>query len=467
MSLGLDLHLDLSPVRPGRSLEAALRAAILDGRLSPDTRLPAARTLAADLGISRNTVADVYAQLAAEGWLESRVGAGTWVSVRTPSYVQAGLRQRTVRRRWIDLRGGIPDTAGFARREWASAARQATLDATTAELGYPDPAGTTRLRGALTSYLARTRGVAVERERVVVGQGFGELLVLLCRALRQRGATRIAVEEYGHDHHRRLIASTGITPVPVAVDEDGADVQLLEKLDVSAVLLTPAHQFPVGVPLAADRRRWLVGWAEWSDALVIEDDYDGEFRYDRRAIGALQSLAPERVAYLGTASKAVAPAVGLAWGVLPTWLLPDVLEQRALSGGQPAALHQLALARFVEAHDYDRTVRRLRATYRSRRRHLEEVVADRLPGCEVTGLAAGLQCLLTLPAGAAEEVVEQEATARGLRLEGLGSFRFGPGREPHGPALVIGYGGPTPGQYETAIELLVESIRASVRRRAD
>lgn len=173
MSLGLDLHLDLSPVRPGRSLEAALRAAILDGRLSPDTRLPAARTLAADLGISRNTVADVYAQLAAEGWLESRVGAGTWVSVRTPSYVQAGLRQRTVRRRWIDLRGGIPDTAGFARREWASAARQATLDATTAELGYPDPAGTTRLRGALTSYLARTRGVAVERERVVVGQDSG------------------------------------------------------------------------------------------------------------------------------------------------------------------------------------------------------------------------------------------------------------------------------------------------------
>lgn len=461
MSLGLDLHLDLSPVRPGRSLEAALRAAILDGRLSADTRLPAARTLAADLGISRNTVADVYAQLAAEGWLESRVGAGTWVSGRTPSHVRAGVRQRTVRRRWIDLRGGIPDTAGFARREWASAARQAALDVTTAELGYPDPAGTTRLRGALTSYLARTRGVVVERERVLVGQGFGELLVLLCRALRLRGATRIAVEEYGHDTHRRLIAATGLTPVPLAVDEDGADVRALDRLDVSAVLLTPAHQFPVGVPLAADRRRWLVGWAERAEAVVVEDDYDGEFRYDRRAIGALQSLAPERVAYLGTASKAVAPAVGLAWGVLPARLLPDVLEQRALSGGQPSALHQLALARFVEAHDYDRTVRRLRATYRSRRQRLAEVVADQLPGCEVTGLAAGLQCLLTLPAGTVEEVVVREAEARGLRLEGLGSFHISPVRRPARPALVIGYGGPTPGQYEAALELLVASVRSA------
>lgn len=324
-------------------------------------------------------MADVYAQLAAEGWLESRIGAGTWVSGRSPSPAQAGLRQRAVNRRSIDLRGGIPGTAGFARREWASAARQATLDATTTDLGYPDPAGTTKLRGALTSYLARTRGVAVERERVVVGHGFGELLVLVCRALRQRGATRIAVEEYGHDTHRRLIASAGLTPVPMAVDQDGADVRSLATLDVSAVVLTPAHQFPVGVPLAADRRRWLVGWAERVDALVIEDDYDGEFRYDRRAIGALQSLAPQQVAYLGTASKAVAPAVGLAWGVLPTSLLPDVLEQRALSGGQPAALHQLALARFVDGHDYDRTVRRLRATYRSRRRRLEEVVADQLP----------------------------------------------------------------------------------------
>ncbi|MFI7604251.1 PLP-dependent aminotransferase family protein [Micromonospora sp. NPDC049366] len=467
MTLGLDLHLDLSPVRPGRSLEVALRSAIIDGQLTPDTRLPAARTLAADLGISRNTVADVYAQLAAEGWLESRVGAGTWVSARSPSYVRTGPRQRAVNRRSIDLRGGIPDTAAFARREWASAARQATLDATSAELGYPDPAGTTKLRGALTSYVARTRGVVVERERVVVGHGFGELLVLVCRALRQRGATRIAVEEYGHDTHRRLIAATGLTPVPVAVDEDGADVRTLATLDVSAVVLTPAHQFPVGVPLAADRRRWLAGWAQRVDALVIEDDYDGEFRYDRRAIGALQSLAPQQVAYLGTASKAVAPGVGLAWAVLPTWLLPDVLEQRTLAGGQPAALQQLALARFVDGHDYDRTVRRLRATYRSRRRRLEEVVADQLPGCEVAGLAAGLQCLLALPAGASEEAVRQEAAARGLLVEGLGSFHFGSGQRAHEPAMVVGYGGPTPGQYETALALLVESIRASVRRSAD
>lgn len=457
---GLDLHLDVSPTRPARSLEAALRAAILDGRLPPQTRLPPARSLAADLGISRNTVASVYAQLTAEGWLEARVGAGTWVSDRVPRDTAAPARRSVVAARLIDLRGGVPDATGFGRREWLQAVRAAVLQASSSDFGYPDPAGTAQLRTALAGYLARTRGVSAQPDGVVVGHSFGDLLLLFCRALAARGARRVAVEEYGHDYHRRLIVAGGLRPVPIPVDADGADVSALEGMDASAVLLTPAHQFPVGVPLPAQRRRWLVNWAQRADVLVLEDDYDGEFRYDRRAVGALQALAPDRVAYLGTASKALAPAVGLAWTVPPPSLLPEILEQRELSGGQPAALQQLALAAFLEAHEYDRGVRRLRDGYRARRARLEQVVADELPGCEVAGVAAGLQCLLRLPPGADEARIEREARRRGLLVDGLGAMRFRGITGPHPPALVIGYGGPAPGQYEAALALLVEAVRS-------
>lgn len=465
LDLHLDLHLglhgDLSPTRPARSLAAALRAAIVDGRLAGQTRLPAARSLAADLGISRNTVADAYAQLTAEGWLEARVGAGTWVSGQIPASATTPARPRPAARRWIELRGGLPDPTGFARREWVSAVRAATMGATVADLGYAEPSGTPRLRAALAGYLARTRGVAVEPDAVLVGPGFGELLVLIGRALRERGARRIAVEAYGHEYHRQLLASTGLDVVAIPVDDDGADVAAIEAADVDAVLLTPAHQFPVGVPLAAHRRRGLVAWAQRRSAVVLEDDYDGEFRYDRRIIGALQALAPQRVVYLGTASKAVAPALGLAWAVAPPWLRPDLVEQRRLTSSQPAALHQLAVAEFIDAHDYDRSVRRYRGVFRARRTRLEQVVADDVPGAEVTGLAAGLQCLLRLPPGIEEARVEQAAKRRGLRLAGLDSYRAAGTVGIGFPALVIGYGAPTPGQYETALTRLVESIRAA------
>jgi GntR family transcriptional regulator / MocR family aminotransferase len=458
---GLDLHLDVATARPGRSLEVALRAAILDGRLAPDTRLPATRSLAADLGISRNTVAAVYAQLTAEGWLEARVGSGTRVTNQARSATVVPAPGPPTSRRWIEMRGGFPDPTGFPRREWAAAVRSATLNAPAADLGYPDPAGVARLRTALAAYASRTRGVLAQPDRVVVGASFGELLVIICRALRKRGAKRVAVEEYGHASHRRLIASTGLDVVPAPVDGDGAVVTALESAKVAAVLLTPAHQFPVGVALSSQRRQWLIGWAERAGVLVIEDDYDGEFRYDRRTIGAVQALAPERVAYLGTASKAVAPAVGLAWAVPPAWILPEILDQRELAGGQPSALHQLALAGFVEKHEYDRSVRRLRTHYRSRRARLDAMVADHLPDCAVTGLAAGLQCVLRLAPGDDEGRIEREAARRGLRLQGLRSFRASGAAGDTGPALVIGYGGPMPGQYETALSILVDSIRAT------
>ena len=458
--MGLDVHLEISRARPGRSLEEALRAAVVEGRLAPGTRLPATRALASDLGLSRTTVAAVFAQLTAEGWFTARVGAGTWVAERQaaarPGTV-ASVRRPGVR---VDLRAGIPDTTGFPRREWLAAVRRAA-GSPAADLGYPDPAGTPRLRAALAAYVARTRGVVVPPGGLVVGHGFGDLLLLACRALHDRGARRVAVEEFGLASHRALVASAGLEVVALRGDQDGAVVDVLDD-EGDAVLLTPAHQFPTGVPLAPDRRRAVVAWAQRTGGTILEDDYDGEFRYDRRAVGALQSLDPGHVVYLGTASKALAPAVGLAWAAPPDDLLGDLLAQRELSGGQPSGLQQLALAAFLEDHAYDRNVRRLRAVYRARRALLEEVVAAELPGCEVGGLPAGLHGVLRLPAEAGvdgEEAITRAAAARGVLVETLSAFRA-PGPADPASAIVVGYGGATPGQYERALVVLVESVRA-------
>lgn len=458
---GLDLHLELEQGRKAVSLEHALRAAVRDRRLAAGTRMPSTRTLAADLGIARNSVAGVYAQLTAEGWFEARVGAGTWVSEhagqaahphRPPTTSAAGL---------LDLRGGIPDASGFPRRAWATAARRAVLDATASELGYAPAAGAPTLRASLAEYLGRTRGVVTTADRVVVGHGFGELLGLACRALATAGMRRIAVEEVGHESHREVIRAAGLTPVPIPVDGDGADVDGVGD-DVGAILLTAAHQFPTGVPLAPARRVAAARWAERTGGIVIEDDYDGEFRYDRRAIGALQSLSPEHVLYAGTASKSLAPAVGLAWAVVPDRLLPALLAERRRSGAAVDVLNQLALHAFIASHAFDRNVRRLRAEYRSRRLALESRVVDELGGCRITGLSAGLHCLLELPRGTSEERVTEEAVRLGLRLDGVRSFRLRGTEWRHPPAMVVGYGAPPAHRFDEALDLAIRAVRSVI-----
>lgn len=463
---GLDLHLELDPRRKAASLEHALRTAVREGRLVAGARLPSTRTLATDLGIARNSIADVYAQLAAEGWFEARVGAGTWVSEHAGTVAPAHEPADPPRLGRLDLRGGIPDTSGFPRREWAAAAKRAALGATAAELGYAPAIGAESLRTTLVEYLGRTRGVVASADRLIVGHGFGELLGLACRALAAGGAHSIAVEEVGHEVHREIIRAAGLAPVPMPVDDDGADLAHLGD-DVGAILLTAAHQFPIGVPLASARRIAAVRWAERTGGIVIEDDYDGEFRYDRRAIGALQSLAPEHVLYAGTASKSLAPAVGLAWAVVPDRLLPPLVAERRRSGAAIDVLNQLALQEFIASHELDRNVRRLRAEYRARRLALEARVADELRGCRVTGLSAGLHCLLELPPGTSEEQVSEEAERLGLRLAGLRSFRLDGTEWRHPPAMVVGYGAPPAHRFDEALDLTICAVGAVLDGRGD
>jgi GntR family transcriptional regulator/MocR family aminotransferase len=454
---GLDLHLPLPGTRPARALEDAIRALVVSGSLPVGTRLPAARALAADLGVARNTVADVYGRLTAEGWLEARVGAGTWVAAAPRGILPPS--DQPVAAPPFELRGGLVDASDFEHAAWSTHTRQALAELPGTAFSYPPAAGVPALRQSLAGYLARTRGVALGPDDVVVGSGFGDLLSLVCCVLRERGARRIAVEQYGHERHRAIIEAAGLRAVPVRVDAEGAVVDELTGSDAAGVLLTPAHQFPTGVPLSAARRRAVVEWARTADALVLEDDYDGEFRYDRRSIGALQALAPDRVVYLGTASKALAPGVGLAWAVVPPALRAELIVQRELGGAAGAGIHQHVLARFIDSFAYDRAVRRRRAVFRTRRELLEGLLAQRAPSASLHGLAAGLQCLVRLPAGVAEADVVDAAARRGVAVLGLADYRAGgsaAGDEPAG--IVVGYGAPSPARAERALELLADAV---------
>ncbi|WP_395245351.1 PLP-dependent aminotransferase family protein [Agromyces sp. MMS24-K17] len=461
----MDLHLLVDGRRKVASLEEALRDAIAAGRLAAGTRLPPSRTLATDLGIARNSVAEVYARLVAEGRLEARVGAGTWVADRPSAGPATTAPVHRSTRFDLDLRGGLPDGSAFPRTAWARATARALSGASAAALGYSTPEGAAALRVALADYLARARGVVASADDVVVTHGFGELLALAARAVAARGGRRIAVEGYGHVSHRDLLVASGLEPVPLPVDDDGAVVEGLAGASVDAVLLTPAHQFPIGVPLSGARRAAVARWAEQTGGLVVEDDYDGEFRYDRRAIGAMQALAPGHVVYGGTASKSLSPALGLGWGVVPPAWRDDLLAQRRRSGAATDAIAQLALAALIESGDYDRTVRTLRLRYRARRERFEELMTEGAPGSRVVGLAAGIHCLLELPDGVAEHDVSEAAATRGLRVDGLGAYAATPDLVDARPAaMVVGYGAPPAHRFEEALAVVVEAIRVAARR---
>ncbi|MGV9877279.1 MocR-like pyridoxine biosynthesis transcription factor PdxR, partial [Streptomyces cellulosae] len=418
-TFGIDLHLD--PSGPGlrRGLTDALREAVRGGRLAPGTRLPSSRALAADLGIARNTVADAYADLIAEGWLTARQGSGTRVAPRAvPERPAAPTPSRVPGRLPYSLMPGTPDLASFPRAEWLKATRRALAAAPHDAFGYGDPRGRPELREALADYLSRVRGVRADPGHVVVCSGFAHGLQLLAQVLRARGARTLAVEPYGLDAHWDIVHRAGLKTAPLGRDALGTRAQ--DPGDADAVLLNPAHQFPLGGALLPERRAAVVEWARRTGGLILEDDYDGEFRYDRQPVGALQDLDPGRVVHLGTASKSLAPGLRLGWMVVPPWLLPDVVDHRG--GMTVSVVEQLTLAEFLTSGAYDRQVRAARLRYRRRRDALVQALAAGAPHVRVTGIAAGLHAVLELPAGT-EQSVQRSATWQGLAVKGLDSFR--------------------------------------------
>ncbi|MEU7643616.1 PLP-dependent aminotransferase family protein [Streptomyces huasconensis] len=457
-TLGVDLHLETGGdtahggVRKG--LTDALREAVRGGRLAPGTRLPSSRSLAVDLGIARNTVADAYADLVAEGWLTARQGSGTCVAERSVAPpVRPAPARRPAGAPTYDLHPGTPDLSSFPRAEWLKAARRALAAAPNAALGYGDPRGRIELREALAGYLARARGVAADPDRIVITSGFVHGLSILGRVLRARGLREAAVESYGLDIHWNLLHRAGLRTAPLALDDLGTDVAGLAGGPAKAVLLTPAHQFPIGSPLHPDRRAAVVDWARREGGVILEDDYDGEFRYDRQPVGALQGLDPEHVVYLGTASKSLAPGLRLGWMVLPSGLRDEVVGEKDAAGWSGSALDQLTLAEFLTSGAYDRHVRGARLRYRRRRDQLVAALAERSPETRATGIAAGLHAVLELPPGTEQSVV-QAANWERLAVQGLSRFRHPLAAVRRQDALVVGYGTPAEHAWAGALEAL-------------
>ena len=405
--------------------------------------------------MSRGVVVEAYAQLAAEGYLVARQGAPTRVSEAAspgPGAAPAATGERPPR---FDFRTGRPDVSLFPRNAWLASLRRALRDAPDARFDYGDPRGAPELRGALARYLGRVRGVACDPERVVVTSGMAQGMALFARALTAGGARRIAMEDPSSAPGRGQLASNGLEIVPIPVDEDGLQVERLPEVGLDSVMITPAHQFPLGVVLAPERRTALLDWVARAGAVVLEDDYDAEYRYDRQPVGAVQGLAPDLVAYAGSTSKTLAPGLRLGWLVVPERLLEAVTAAKESDDLGTPVVEQLALADFLERGQLDRHLRRTRAVYRARRDALVEALTSLLPELTPTGVAAGLHLVVHLPAGIDEQDVLGAARSRGLGLSGISEHRIEPGP----PALLLGYGRIPEPAIEPAVHALADSLR--------
>jgi GntR family transcriptional regulator/MocR family aminotransferase len=454
----MDLHLELGPAM-GRSkraqLEGALREAVRGGRLGPGTRLPATRSLCAQLGVSRGVVVDAYAQLAAEGYLQTRRGGGTTVAplASTPAGRRAPERPASPPR--YDLNPFTPAVAEFPRAMWTAALGHVLRSVAADRLGLPDPAGMPELRSALASYLARVRGVLADPDRILITSGTRHSMGLVWATIATQGVAEVAVEQPGWPGAEETAHEAGLLTRRVPVDHDGLVVRQLAE-STGAVAVAPAHQYPTGAVLSAERRRELIAWAGRSTRLIVEDDYDAEYRYDRQPIGCLQGLAPEHVAYAGSTSKTLSPALRIGWLVMPEWLSAPVRETARRRGGAPSPILQLALAHILDRGDLDRHLRRQRRRYHERRAALLDALASRLPALRVSGVSAGLFVLLELPDGVSEMDVAGRALSEGIALGA-------PVGDHDRNALALGYANLAPTAAARAIDALAEIIESHSR----
>ena len=451
----LSLALDPSLGRQAR-LEVALRAAVRGGQLTADTRLPSSRALASELGWARATVVGAYEQLAAEGYLRTVRGSGTTVAALSRADDEPAAPSRVASRVAADFRPGEPDRASFPRRDWLASLRAALATSGDDLFGYDDVRGLPALRTELASYLGRSRAVVAHPDRIVVFPGFNSALSALTTTLHRIGVRTFAIEDPSLPFHAAIARGSGLDVEPIPVDDDGIRVDLLAASRATAVLTTPAHQYPMGGTLSSSRRTALAAWARDHDGWIVEDDYDGEFRYDRQAVGSLQGLDPERVVYAGTTSKMLAPGVAIAWVVVPSALVEPLVETRRWRL-TVSTIEQAALAHFVGSGRLDRHVRQRRATYRRRRDALVDALAPRF---ELTGVAAGLHVTMRLPPGGpSERDLVDAALAKSVAFHPLAAHRVAPSDE---AGIVIGYGRPPSHAFPAALDRLTTFLHSTL-----
>jgi len=446
------VHLDRSASVPLHiQLEQVLRDQIRSGVLQAGAILPSTRVLASDLGISRRLVVEVYQQLSAESYLSTAERSTTRVGKVDGVEARAAPHDPPVAR--YDLRPGMPGLSEFPRAAWLKSITTAMKSAPTAAFAYPDPRGSNVLRNVLAEYLCRVRAVAAEPDRMVICAGFTQALSLLTHVTHGQV---IALEDPGVIGRAKTILAAGGKYVDIPVDDMGLRSDLLPDIDAAAVVVAPAHHFPLGVTLAASRRSRLLSWAR-GDRLIIEDDYDAEFRYDRQPVGAVQGLAPEQVAYVGTVSKTLAPAMRLGWLVLPGSLVDSITEAKRNHDAGSPTLDQLALADMIECGAYERHLRRVRRIYRQRRDHLVKAIRTYLPAARIGGIAAGLHLVVRLPLDRDSAEIVAAAAENDLAIAGLHRYLLTDMADSQ-CRILVGYANVTPDAMDTAIRKLARIV---------
>lgn len=429
------MEAELRRGRMRQDLAGALRAAIQEGRLVTGTVLPASRQLAAGLGVSRGVTSDAYDQLASEGYLRVRARAAPVVAAVAHTPPQAA--EPSARSWRYDFDPVTPDVALFPRRAWARAVDRALRQAPDEALGYGDYHGRVELRSALSGYLARVRGVRADPGRIIITQGFTQALALLCQLLAASGRATLAVETPSHPGLWATVRQAGLRLAGCPADSEGLRPAELTGLAADAVVAAPAHQFPTGAVMSAPRRHALVAWAARHDGLVIEDDYDAEFRYDRAPAAAVQGLDPGRVAHVGTTAKTLAPGLRLGWISAPGWLASQLPPAKSAADSGSPVIGQLALGQLITNGEYERHIVRARHAYRRRRDLLLRELDERLPKLSPRGVAAGMQLLLPLPSDIDDTAVAGAAAQHGINVSPLSPHHLVPSPE---RGLLLGFG---------------------------
>lgn len=460
----LPLTLDReSPTPLAVQLAEELRAAAGDGRLRSGDRLPSTRALANQLKVSRTVTAAAYEQLHAEGWIAGRHGSGTYVTTEPPGSVRAQpkrARSAAATRSATDLTPGSPWAGGIDRAAWRRAWRAA---ADVQPLPRPERAGVPAYRAAVAEHLLRHRGLRVRGElddlgaqdggeAVLATSGTSAAVAELAAAVLRPGYS-VAVEEPGYQRAVGAMRAAGLRIVPAPVDEDGLLVDSVPA-SVRAVYCSPAHQYPLGGRMAAGRRVALVERARREGWLIIEDDYDGELRYDVAPLPLLAALAPDVVVHLGTTSKILTPTLGIGWMVAPPAVVSAVLAHRESVGTGPAPAGQLVLVELARHGDLGRHLRRLRREFSERR----SLVVDTLlaGGVPVVGDEAGAHVVVLVESAEAERELMASALRRGLLLDGLARHHCG---RPRWFGVALGYAACSRSQLRDALPVLVELLR--------
>lgn len=481
-----------------RQLFDQLRQAVLAGRVRPGERLPSTRSLAQRLGVSRQTVCLAYDQLLAEGYLVGRRGSGTFVSAHLPDeMLQASPPSPSPRRSVVpsvraperlsawarrlpreqggsappaayDFRLGSGDWEAFPWGDWRRLLARRLRRPTQETTAYGHPAGYAPLRAAIAAHLGRSRAVRCSPEQVVIVSGTQQSLDLLARILVDSG-DRMAMEDPGYPGARRVFQAYGAQVLGLPVDEAGLLTQQLPRPEGATpwklLYVTPSHQFPTGATLSLPRRLELLEWAARAGALVLEDDYDSEFRYGGRPLESLQGLdGSGSVVYMSSFSEALFPSLRVGYVVLPEGLLGPFLAAKELSDRQTPTLEQQVLADFLASGLYERHLRRMRKRYASRREALLDALARHFgPGPRVTGAAAGMHVALWLPAACDEQAAVREAERRGVGVQGVRAY-FWSARPV--PGLLLGYASLDETRIQRGIARLAEAVEACLAARA-